>query len=343
MDVAIEEGNPFAVVVSDMMMPGMNGADFLRRVRRLDPDAVTMVLSGQADLPATIAAVNEAGIFRFLVKPCESSELTTALDDALRQHRLVQAERDLLERTVRGSVEVLTEVLALSSPIAFGRSNKVRSMIERVCSLLGVEVGWELGVAAMLCQVGCIAVPDHVLRALEAGAPLKPAELEMYRSHPRLARELLGRIPRLETVAEWVGDQPIMTTDTPRRRLEGPAAIFHAVQSLLIGVESGVAPRRVVHALSMTGRYPPAILAAVLDIAEDITPQGEVHEIPASKVRAGMTLAADVLTSSGMMLFGRGERVTPTLVVRLANFGRFVGIQEPLQVIMPDEMLAQLT
>src|ERR1700754_1144962 len=62
--------NPFAVVVSDMMMPEMNGAEFLAKASEVNPDAVLMILSGQADLRSTIAAVNNSKLFRFIAKPC---------------------------------------------------------------------------------------------------------------------------------------------------------------------------------------------------------------------------------------------------------------------------------
>ena len=62
----IESKGPFAVVVSDMRMPEMNGARFLAKVNEIAPDTVRMVLSGQADLDSTVAAVNEGHIFRFL-------------------------------------------------------------------------------------------------------------------------------------------------------------------------------------------------------------------------------------------------------------------------------------
>jgi YesN/AraC family two-component response regulator len=55
----IGESGPFAVVISDMRMPAMNGAQFLAKVREQEPDTVRMILSGHADLEATIAAVNE--------------------------------------------------------------------------------------------------------------------------------------------------------------------------------------------------------------------------------------------------------------------------------------------
>ena len=62
---------PFAVVVSDMQMPGMNGAEFLARASEMVPDTVRILLTGHADVNAAIDAVNQGNIFRFLTKPCE--------------------------------------------------------------------------------------------------------------------------------------------------------------------------------------------------------------------------------------------------------------------------------
>jgi DNA-binding NtrC family response regulator len=95
----IGASGPFAVVISDMRMPAMNGAQFLARVREQEPDTVRMILSGHADLEATIAAVNEGQIYRFLTKPCPTDQLLAAVEDALNQHRLLTAEKVLLELT----------------------------------------------------------------------------------------------------------------------------------------------------------------------------------------------------------------------------------------------------
>jgi DNA-binding NtrC family response regulator len=71
---------PFALVISDMRMPEMDGVRFLSLVREESPDSVRMILSGQADLQATIAAVNEGHIFRFLSKPRPPDQLMSAIE-----------------------------------------------------------------------------------------------------------------------------------------------------------------------------------------------------------------------------------------------------------------------
>lgn len=95
---AIDANGPFAVVVSDMRMPGMNGAEFLAQVRMKAPDTVRMLLTGHSDLDAAISAVNDGKIFRYLTKPCEKPVLIEAVKDCIEQYRVRSTEKELLKR-----------------------------------------------------------------------------------------------------------------------------------------------------------------------------------------------------------------------------------------------------
>jgi FixJ family two-component response regulator len=96
----IEQSGPFAVVISDMRMPGMNGAEFLAQVRHNQPNTVRMLLTGHADIGAAIAAVNEGNIFRFLTKPCEKEVLVDAINLGIGQYRQTTAERELVRQAL---------------------------------------------------------------------------------------------------------------------------------------------------------------------------------------------------------------------------------------------------
>ena len=103
----LKEKGPFAVIVSDMRMPGMNGVELLTRVRDSYPETVRLMLTGNADQGTAMEAVNNGQIFRFLTKPCPQATLVVSVALAQRQHRLIMAEKEMLQKTLMGSVTVL--------------------------------------------------------------------------------------------------------------------------------------------------------------------------------------------------------------------------------------------
>jgi two-component system probable response regulator PhcQ len=72
-------GTPYDLVLSDYRMPGMDGVAFLKQFRELQPNAARLILSGYADLNGLIAAINEAGIMRFIAKPWNDYELVATI------------------------------------------------------------------------------------------------------------------------------------------------------------------------------------------------------------------------------------------------------------------------
>ena len=93
----VGRNGPYAVIISDFRMPGMDGIEFLSRVREAAADSVRMMLTGYADLDIVMEAVNEGYIFRFLTKPCKPEDLHAALEAGVRQYQLIQKERELAE------------------------------------------------------------------------------------------------------------------------------------------------------------------------------------------------------------------------------------------------------
>jgi len=201
---AISTQGPYAVVVSDLRMPGVDGIGFLAKVKECSPDSVRIMLTGQADLEAAIHAVNEGNIFRFLTKPCPMEVLMRSLEAALAQYRLITAERELLEKTLVGSVTVLVEILSLVQPAAFGKGLRMRHYVRQIATEMNLPNRWQFEIAAMLSQIGCISVPLVTLDKVRSGRELSADERAIVSSHPIIGARLLKKIPRLESIAEMV-------------------------------------------------------------------------------------------------------------------------------------------
>ncbi len=328
---AIRDQEPFAVVVSDLKMPSMDGITFLARVKEMSPDSVRMMLTGFAEVQTAIGAVNEGQVFRFLTKPCPLDVLVRALKDGLEQHRLVTAERELLRGTLRGAIRVLSEALALSNPEAFGRSRRVRHLVSSLAKTAGQATGWELDLAAMLSYIGCMALPRSILEKLAAGLELSYDEQKLYDSHPVIGAGLLRQIPRMERVADLVADQHKKHVDGP---CEGAALLKLAVDFDLME-SRGMATEQVLQAMrDCPGCYDPALLAA---FERAVAQLGAYNKkwVMVREMKPGMVLDQDVTTREGLLLLAKGLELTVAGIARLAEATVSFGVVEPVGVLLP--------
>ena len=94
----LRENGPYAVIVSDFMMPGMNGVEFLSRVKKSNPETIRMMLTGTADMPTAIKAVNEGNIFQFHPKPCPAETLSEAIHSGLSHYKKTIADQHQLRK-----------------------------------------------------------------------------------------------------------------------------------------------------------------------------------------------------------------------------------------------------
>ena len=79
--------NCISVIISDLRMPGMNGIEFLSRVKKLYPDTVRIILSGHGDLASVTDAINHGAIYQFLSKPWDDGVMLDTINDAFRYHQ----------------------------------------------------------------------------------------------------------------------------------------------------------------------------------------------------------------------------------------------------------------
>jgi response regulator RpfG family c-di-GMP phosphodiesterase len=344
--VVLKEQGPAAVVVSDMRMPGMNGARFLAQVRALAPDTVRILLTGQTDIQDAIAAVNEGNIFRFLTKPCPPEVLASALQAALQQYHLITAERTLLEQTLRGSVKVLTDVLGLINPVAFGRATRLKRYVLHIARHLELSDVWRFELAAMLCQLGCVTLPAEILDKVNAGQPLTVEEQRMYANHPAVGHELIRHIPRLEAVAEMIAHQQkpythggALQTVQERDEVMMGAHILRVVLDFDRLVSLGMSHHdAVVELLQQPDIY--GIVAALQDMELEEA-EAVAQLLTVRDLYPGMVLDENIRTKAGLLVIARGHEVTYAMMERLRSYAKRVPIVEPFRVLIPRQHLVK--
>jgi len=338
----IEAHGPFAVVMSDMKMPKMNGVEFLSRVREMAPESVRILLTGYTDIDNAIAAVNDGQIFRFLTKPCPYETLVSALRAGEEQHNLIVAERVLLEKTLYGSIKALMDVLAIYCPATYGRATRIKRRVSELAAAMSIPKRWIIEIAAMLSHLGSASLPPQSLDKIYSGQELDESEKRMAERIPLVTNQILANIPKLGPVREIVLYQHRRYdgSDNPNDSVSGEALPWGAralkaitdleileAQNMPAGVALGVMQSR-------AGWYDPAILETLTKLTGTIAQESEIRDMFLKDIQQGMIMAEDIKLKTGSVVIARGHEATLTLLERLRNLSNDFGVVEPIKVIM---------
>ncbi len=316
-----EVGAP-AVVVSDMRMPGMDGAALLKIVRRSYPEATRILLTGEPGRDAAVAAINEGQIFRFLTKPCASEQVLAAVEAGVAYHRLLTAEKTLLQETLIGCIKALIDVLAITNPVAFGRSNRVKDLAMEVAQAAGQPRLWQLQAAAMLSQIGYISLPVELVEKLYYGQKLTREEKILADGAPAVAQTLLGRIPRLEPVLEILALSRKSAGVAADSAVTLGADILRLVLEYDLQIVNGSTAQMATLALqARTGTHDKHLVDLLAGVVGAGARRSEIIEIQLRQVKPGMVILDDVRTHMGTVLAPKGFEVTEVFIERMRNFG----------------------
>lgn len=333
---ALRSDGPFAVVLTDMRMVGMDGIQLLRKARQICPDFVAMMLTGDHNHDTAIEAVNQGHVFRFLAKPCTRESLEQALKDAVDTYRARVLERDMLERTLTGSVQLLCDLLHMLRPRLFADGQRVRRVVRELARQVGSRDPWAIELASLLVNLPAAFLPEEVYERCAAGVASESELLALGEQKQRIAA-CLGHIPRLEMVGEIIRQISQVPAEDSQA---GRAAQLLRVARLVDRELSCHPPRstELFEELARSGDCPPRLLNAVLNL----DPAGlgyaqrfRQKEVQAWSLRAGMILLTDVHNTRGDLVLARGHQLTEHLAERLRTFAKLKSVTGGICVLVP--------
>ncbi|MBI5753313.1 MAG: response regulator [Hydrogenophilales bacterium] len=237
--LALLEREQVDLVISDMRMPEMNGAQFLEQARARWPDTVRLLLTGYAEMSATVDAINKGGIYRYISKPWEDTEMVVLVREALERLQLEREKRRLealtqrqneelkelnasLEEKVKArtaelseaneklkkgfitSVQVFSNLIELRGGAVAGHSRKVAELarnLARGLALPQAEVQ-DVFLAALLHDIGKIGLPDKILQ--KPFASLSAEGRAEVMKHPLMGQASLMALDQLKVPAKLI-------------------------------------------------------------------------------------------------------------------------------------------
>ena len=301
---------PFAVVVCDMRMPEMDGLQTLAHIHEISPHTVLLMLTGNSDQQTPINAINSGHIFRFYNKPCPIPTLEIGINEAIIKFKMLQAEHEILEKTLAGSIKVLIDLVSSTNPIISRQANRIRDYVRKLTVDGQFPCHWQLEITSSLALIGQLSVPLELVQKRHAGRSLSADEQSTLDGAPEIARNLIINIPRLGKVAEsiYLQDRGFDGSGFPD---DGPvgagiprdARILKVLKDLSDAVEVAGAPDKNAFALleAKKAQYDPDIFEKIrqcleVPTAEEKKPLEDNSNPPVSDMEA----AADEHAGSSM-------------------------------------------
>lgn len=237
--LALLETETVDLVISDMRMPEMDGAEFLQQVRQRWPDTVRLLLTGYSEVTSIIGAINRGEIYRYISKPWDDNDIILIVKQALERKALEEEKKRLETLAIRQNEELKTLNASLESKVAArtaelsvaneklktnfvtsikifstliemrggnlaGHSRRVADLCRKLALKLGLDgkLGQEIFVAGLLHEIGKVGFADELLRT--PVAMMTPAQLELYRKHIVQAEQVLMPLQDLKGAAEII-------------------------------------------------------------------------------------------------------------------------------------------
>ncbi|GAB4272928.1 MAG: response regulator [Candidatus Rifleibacteriota bacterium] len=341
----LKRSGPFALLVTDYKLPSMDGLKVIEEANKFAPDTLKILLTGYANLELAMKAINEGRVFRFLTKPCSNKLMASSFIAAISHYRKVIAEKETLERTFNGCVQMLTDVISLSTPMAFNRARKMRNLARKLSSKLPIENKWDFENAALFSQLGFVTLPHLLLEKIQLNAEITPVEEQMLARVPESGEKLLKNIPRLENIANIVRyseknfdgsgypDDDVSMYDLP---VESRAL---KIISAICRLEENTDDFDIISAKIREGKgaFDPELtelILAELEISSisQVADEVEIMKLNIDELKIGDILLTDVETADGKLLFSLGNEVSQVILTKLLNYSEITKIKEPITI-----------
>jgi DNA-binding response OmpR family regulator len=316
---------PPDLILLDVNMPEMNGYEVCEQLKSSERlSGIPVIFLSALNAIEDKVKGFRSGAVDYISKPFQFEEVQARVETHLKLRRAQQAEHQLLERTLGGAVGALWELVQLTSPALALRSRAIRDIVLRIIKRTAIKDAWQYELAATLCLLGCIAVPDEVFEKAYCGQELSPDEDRMFRAHPERAAHLLSNIPRLEPVIEII-----------RGQQKPGATVLHFALELDRRIFRGVAHEAALSELRSSRRFDARMLDALQGYSSSQA-EFEMRRVPIRGLRAGMVIEDDVLSKDGnLLILKAGTVLTDTWIERLENFAKTRGAHELVGVRIP--------
>lgn len=261
----------------------------------------------------------------YITKPFHAGEVLARVNTHLELRNTRIELQSLLSKTLTGGVRIMIDLLTFINPSLVEKSNRIRRYAQEMIKTLPINANesWNIDLAIMLSQIGCITLPAVILKKRNSNISLNYEEQQRYEQHPNLGADIVTKIPRFGNVAEIIRHQLIHPSAIDKNV---PEIVFigSSILNLLIVFDDlilkGMTPSSAV--LELKKQNPP-YLSMIINCSSEII--NKKVNIPKRIVKidmliSGMILNEDILTESGQVLLAKGTELAENFIQFLQLF-----------------------
>lgn len=339
---AFEKATEFLpdLILLDINMPGLDGYDVCLKLKKNSrtKDIPIIFVTGQIDDTDETLGF-EYGAVDYIRKPITISTMLARVQNQLAILAAKTQLQEMLSKTLMGSIRVLNDILILIDPTFHSMLPRLKRYVEGIATYLDLPDRWRLELAAMLSHIGCAAIPKEVLKNITAGKNVSEDDQKMFDMHPKIAQDLLSKIPRLKSVAQMIGNQRSsldkgkLTQELSEwDRVDLGAQLLKMVIDFDRMVTAGFAEEKALSEMrAKEETYSPDLLDA-LEVVANVEQKGDVQLLMFKDLQEGHVLKQDLYTKSGALVVKKGKVISENTITLLRPFAETQGIKEPIKV-----------
>ncbi len=325
------------LVVSDMRMPDMNGAQFLEKVQQKWPDTMRILLTGYAEIGATIAAINKGQVHRYVSKPWEDYDITLTIKLAL-QHKMLEREKlrlEVLKKNFFTSVQIFSNLIEMRDASMVGHSRRVADLSKAIALRMGMSDAevQDVVFAALLLDLGKISLSDSLLN--KTFSSLNTEERNEVIKCPIRGQVALMALDELQGAAKLIRNHcerfdgsgfpdhlPGHTIPLGARIL-ALAKDYDACQIETL-INKGLQPAEAVLYIreGIGRRYDPTVVDAFLSVITTSAQTKPELDLQREQLTPGMVLSRDLITKRGALLLAKDCILDGHLIGQIEHFER---------------------
>jgi putative two-component system response regulator len=331
------------LILLDVMMPEMNGYEVCRLLKEEKSSAEIPVifLTAKTETEDIVKGFQLGGV-DYITKPFKKEELLARVKTHIKLNLTERSLKEslnekelLLNETLKGSIKVLIEILAVTNPEVFNQTIRSKNLTRKIIERLKLKSTWEIEMGVLLSQIGCATIPFEIIKKRFTQQKLSGDEAIMFFSHPVAGSKFISNIPRLEKIASSIRNQ-FSDFDAKSENTDLTTDFIRILFDYDILIQSGKSQQQAIEIMDSRGdTYNTLLLRALEAEVRELMQGFLVKPIKLIDLKVGMVLADDIRSEQNISLVMKNSEISEVMLEKVLNFSRFETICEPLKILDP--------